>query len=68
MSPTDFQLAVLSGAVLVNIPLMAFVALQLWRLDVRLVKVETRLQHIEQQLGVAPISNGGRQWMRPISQ
>lgn len=44
MTPTDFQLAIISAAVLVNLPVLGFLALGMWRMDVRLARVETKLE------------------------
>lgn len=59
MTPTDFELAVISAAVVVNIPLFGFLYAMIHKIDIRLVRIETRvgtLPEAEQE--------GEKQWNR----
>jgi hypothetical protein len=49
MSAEAIQLGILSSAVIVNLPILGFIALLLWRFDNRLVRIETTLEIKKEQ-------------------
>lgn len=43
MTPEDFQLGIISAGVLINLPLVAYLLLMIHKIEIRVVRIETRL-------------------------